>query len=503
MIYRRDRLRDLMKLTWPGWRPIGLCALMCGAAVGLERLDPFPEDRLQVQASPATLPSTRVVPTRAIAEGTPLLSLVVDRDSLHDPVRGLLTHPQASGREWERPGYISYFDEGQLKLATKTGVRLHGGDSRVHSKVKSYRFYFRPSYGVPALPSSTFFDGGPSGNVTRVIAHNDVRRNPDRSEWHLVNPLAYDIARRLGAIVPRTQPVTFYLNGELQGLYVLTEHITPDFLEARFGHRNFAIQSGPGGESTRLLIWAARTRPFTMETAAAVIDIDNLTSWALAILFCGTTDVLSQSPMIRDQSRPDSRWFWIMWDLDHSFMDRYRRASEPWLLDSYHTLLYNREARSRILTRLLREDVDYRRYFARRLAAALNHQLTRSFLEERYWHYFEIAQRSDVREDYLKVLLQFLRERPRALWDLSARYLKTGPPATVSVTGPEAAAVVIDGFATQLPYTGTYLPGTPFALDARGAPGIGGWRVNGEPAGEAVSLQVSGNLTIEAITPGH
>jgi hypothetical protein len=490
-----------MTLTWPGWRPIGLCALISSAAVGLDRLDPFPEDRLQVQASPATLPSTRVAPTRAIAEGTPLMSLVVDRDSLHDPVRGLLTHPQASGREWERPGYVSYFDGGSLKLATKAGVRLHGGDSRVHSKVKSYRLYFRPSYGVPALPSSTFFDDRPSGIVTRVIAHNDVRRNPDRSEWHLVNPLAYDIAERLGGIVPRTQPVRFYLNGEPQGLYVLTEHITPEFLEARFGHRNFTIQSDPGGESTRLFVWAARTRPFTMETAAQVVDIDNLTSWALTILFCATTDVLSQSPMIRDQSEPDARWFWVMWDLDHSFMDRYSVAPQPWLLDSYHTLLNKREARSRILTRLLRGDAGYRRYFARRLAVALNHQLSRPFLDERYSHYVEVALRNGISDNYLKLLSEFLRERPRALWNLSAKYLKTGPPATVTVAGPETATVVIDGFATQLPYTGTYLPGTSFALEARGAPGIGGWRVNGEPVGEAVSLQVTGNLTIEAITP--
>ena len=492
-----------MQLTWPGWRPIGLCALMTSAAVGLERLDLFPEDRLQVQASPATLPSTRVIPTRAIAEGAPLLSLVVDRDSLHDPVHGLLTRPQASGREWERPAYVSYFDGGSLKLATKTGVRLHGGDSRVHSKVKSYRFYFRPSYGVPAMPSSIFFDGAPSGILTRVIAHNDVRRNPDGSEWHLVNPLAYDIARRLGGIVPRTTPVRFYLNGEPQGLYVLTEHITPEFLEARFGHRNFAIQSEPGGDSTRLFVWAARTRPFTMATVAEVVDIDNLTSWALTILFCATTDVLSQGPMIRDRSEPDARWFWIMWDLDHSFMDRYNTAAQPWLLDSYRTLLNKREARSRILTRLLRGDAAYRRYFARRLAAALNHQLPRPFLEERYWHYAEIAQRSGVSDNYSKRLLEFLRERPSALWDLSAKYLKTGRAVTITVRGPEAMAVTIDGFVTKLPYTGTYLPGSPFALDARDAPGIRGWRVNGAMVREAVSLEVRENLTIEAVTQGN
>jgi hypothetical protein len=482
------------------WRPLALCAFMAGAAFALERLDPFPEDRIQVQPSPATLPSTRIIPARAVAEGMPLLSLVIERDALYDPASGILTHLEERGREWERPGYISYFAEGRLKLATKTGVRLHGGDSRRYSKAKSYRFYFRSGYGPPALPSSIFFTTGPASNLTRVIAHNDARADGDRRLWHLVNPLAYDIARRLGGITPRTQPTRFYLNGEPQGVYVLTEQISPEFLEARFGHRDFSIQEL--GDPTRLLGWATRTRPFTMDVAAKVVDIDNLTSWALTILFCATTDVLGQSPIVRDRTDPNARWFWITWDLDHSFMDLYKSGAEPWLLDSYNTLLYNREGRSRILTRLLRGDDAYRRYFARRLSAALNHQLSPAFLEQRYWHYVETALRAGSADSgYSKALLRFLRERPRALWDLTVKHLKTERPATVTVTGPPGSTVDIDGYKTVLPYTGTYLRGTPFLLDAQGASAIGGWRVNGRVTAGVVALDVKEDLHIEAIGP--
>ena len=482
------------------WHPLALCTFMAGAAFGLERLDPFPEDRIQVQPSPATLPSTRAIPATAVAQGTPILSLVIERDALYDPASGILTNFDRRGREWERPGYISYFANGRLQVATKTGVRLHGGDSRRYSRTKSYRLYFRSSYGPPALPSSTFFSTGPASDLTRVIAHNDVRSDGDRRPWHLVNPLAYDIAARLGGITPRTQPARFYLNGEPQGLYVLTEHISPEFLEARFGHRDFSIQAL--GDPTRLLGWAIRTRPFTMDVAAKVVDIDNLTSWALTILFCATTDVLGQSPLVRDRTDPNARWFWITWDLDHSFMDRYKSAAAPWLLDSYHTLLYNREGRSRILTRLLREDDAYRRYFGTRLSAALNHQLSPAFLEERYWHYEETAWRTGIVDSgYSKAMLQFLRERPRALWDLTAKYLKTEGPATVTVTGPPGTTVDIDGFKTVLPYTGTYLRGTPFVLNAQGTSAIGGWRVNGRATSPVVELDVEENLHIEPINP--
>jgi hypothetical protein len=237
-----------------------------------------------------------------------------------------------------------------------------------------------------------------------------------------------------------------------------------------------------------------------MDAAAKVVDIDNLTSWALTILFCATTDVLGQSPIVRDRTDPNARWFWITWDLDHSFMDRYKSGAEPWLLDSYHTLLYNREGRSRLLTRLLREDDAYRRYFARRLSAALNHQLSPAFLEERYWYYVETALRGGGADSgYSTALLRFLRERPRALWDLTVKYLKTERPAAVTVTGPAGTPVDIDGFRTVLPYTGTYLPGTPFLLDAQGASAIAGWRVNGRVTPVVVALDVKEDLHIEAI----
>ena len=41
--------------------------------------------------------------------------------------------------------------------------------------------------------------------------------------WYFVNPLAYDIARRMGAIAPETKPVRFFVNGEYYGPFVLTE----------------------------------------------------------------------------------------------------------------------------------------------------------------------------------------------------------------------------------------------------------------------------------------
>jgi hypothetical protein len=474
-----------------------LCAVIVTLGSGIEWLDPFPEDRYQVQLSAETLPSTRAVSPRSVAEGMEVLSVVVHDDALHDPEGGLLTHPGARGRLWERPGYASYFTDGRLRLASSAGLRIHGGRSRRYSPVKSFRLYFRQKYGLPAVPADLLFGEGPANNLTSVIAHNDVRKDRKGREWHLVNPLAYDIARRLGGITPRARPMQFYLNGEKQGVYVLTERINDEFFEARFGHADFDINSGRS--RTQLRRWLRTTKPFTMERVGAVVDLPNLTSWALTVLFCATTDVLPlrQSPLVRDLRDPAARWFWVTWDLDHSFMDVYLGAPQPWLLDTYARLLSRSEPRSQILTRLLRTP-DFSRYFSDRLSAALNHQLTPEFLEERFGFYREAALRRGVADTrYLTVLDTFLKERPQVLWDLTTKHLKTEDPVAVAVTGQPGTTVMIDGFSATLPYTGKYFPGASFVLDG----GSAAWIVNGRlHRGQRVSFEVKEPVVI---APAH
>ena len=84
--------------------------------------------------------------------------------------------------------------------------------------------------------------GGQSDPITRLVVHNDRRHDGRGRWWHLVNPLAYDIARQIGAVTPNTQPVRFFINGEFLGIYVLTEHIRRRSSEAVTGT---ATSSGP------------------------------------------------------------------------------------------------------------------------------------------------------------------------------------------------------------------------------------------------------------------
>jgi hypothetical protein len=482
--------------TWLAW-PVVLIAL--GTVIDTRGL--LEDSRFAVSRRPELMPSTLGVPREYLVTGQPLLSVYTWRDDLHDPVRGILVHPLARGRTWERFAYASYFENAVLRFATGTGLRVHGGRSREWSVNKSFGLFFRYRYG--SAPDASLFFSGPSGTVRRIVVHNDIRNDRTGRAWHFINPLAYDIAARIGAIVPRTRPIRFILNGELQGAYVLTEHIGPEFLEARFGHGDFGIDDT--ANPRRVLRWARGLKPMTAPAVSEEVDLQNLTSWALSYLFCGTTDVW-QGVLARDQRAAKGRWFWINWDMDHSFMDLYQRApaGRPWEIDTYRSLLgVNSDARSLILTRLLKEDDSYRRTFAERLVAMLNHDLTPRFLRGRLEHYRLAAAQHGVKErEFLEIIEAYFAGRPAALLAQTRKYLGLSESAAVVVTAAGNTPLLIDGRPTPTPYEGRYFPETPIQLEVPAADRerFDGWSVNGKMAGRDTRIAVSaaGETRIEA-----
>lgn len=480
--------------AWLLW-PLGLAALGLAA----ESSGIFPELRFAVHRNPADMPSTRLVRPPELAAGHPLLSISVEPEDLLDPRRGLLVHPAERGREWERFAYTSFFKEGRLLFASGAGLRVHGGRSRIGSDKKSFSLRFRRRYGKPEAPSELFF-GQPGSDLERLIVHNDVRPDGTGRRWQFANPLAYDIAARIGGLTPRTLPVRFLLNGEAQGVYVLTEPIDAAFFEARFGHRDFDME--PSETSVRLREWATTTRRFTMATAATKVDVENLTRWVISILFCGTTDIW-QGTLARDRRVSQERWFWVTWDLDHSFMDVYRRARVPWEINTFSSLLGKPDARSRILGRLL-QDAAFRDYFAQSVTDVLNHRLTAQFLSARVNHYRVIAGQYGVADqEFLDIAEQFLAERPAEVRRLMQEHAGAGPVFAVRVQSEPAGPLEIDGERTVESYEGRYFLNSRVSVEvpAGARSRFLGWKINGTPVADAeptMTLPVDGPLVITA-----
>ena len=130
--------------------------------------------------------------------------------------------------------------------------------------------------------------------------------------YHLVNPLAYDIARAMGNITPETRPVRFYLNGTFQGVYVVTEHFdVRDFFEPHNGRRAYMNYD----QLDRLWNEVQSLTPLRMRTIGPLVDIDNLTRWFMAMEFCGTRDAYQGPGQFYQPERTPAPWFWVTWDM--------------------------------------------------------------------------------------------------------------------------------------------------------------------------------------------
>ena len=462
-----------------------LCVGLLAVGLVADNLAWLSNLRVVVQRSPSQFPSSLAVPSSERSRPGSLLSVYTAPRYLHDPDYGLLTNPMQVGRVWEHPATVSYFEDGNLRFASNAGLRVHGGSSRRGFPVMSFRLYFRRAYGSVQFRPGTLF-GGKGDPLTRLVAHNDLRlgfdsdRGLDRRGrwWHLVNPLAFDIARRVGALAPETQPASFVLNGEPQGLYVLTEHVREPYLVSRFGHDQF--DRADGELRGRLMRELLDRRPLTMAGASTRIDVESLTRWFISIAFCATSDPF-QAVMFRDRTRPGARWFWVNWDMDHSFMDFYESAPVPSRQDPFRETIGRGALEARVIRRLIDEDPAYRAYLAGAFLDALNHRITPAFLDERFRHYRAIAERFGLgNENYLNILEEFLELRPAYVRERLVQHLSLDPLHRVQIEGPPGAVFRIDDRTVASGFSGWYLRGTEIRVGlAEAADDFSHWIVGG------------------------
>ncbi len=427
----------------------------------------------------------------------PLIAINVDPEDLYSRKWGILTHYTGHGREWERRATMAYYVDGREVFATRAGLRLHGGKSRLPDNVHSYRLHFREEYGAVEFKRGVLFT--PSNEpIRRLVVHAD---------WPEAYPfaglLAFDMAERLGGTVPRTQPVVLVLNGKVQErMFWLSEHVGRTAWANRIGHNEFQMHIVKGEQEPishrnygGFHRWVLKTpEPLDLAEAEARADLDNLSAYVLAVAYGGATDGF-QGAALFDPRAERPRWAWITWDLDHSFWDVYgdRSQREPWEKGSwdliYKTRAYSQyvawrnagDARSVLFTRLMNHSPVFRARFLRYVTDMLNHRLTEAFLRERIARYEQLARdfgRTNFAfaDDYR----EFARRRPALLREGLRQLFAAGAVRRVEVRAPAGTALMIDGFPETAPYAGHYFDGQTVAVEAVGK--IAGWQVNGAPA---------------------
>lgn len=471
------------------------------------------------EAPTRQLPPESPLDAACFKPGWPLLAVRIAPADLKSAKWGIISNWRGHGREWERPAHIVYYDgAGRAQFETQAGVRLHGGRSRLPGNSRNLRIHFRDIYGAASFPTPPDFQPTPPGAVRRLVVHADW---PDCSPF--ANALAFDVSARIGGIVPAHLPVQLVVNGVPWGRYYLTEHLSPSEWERHVGHNDFLMYIHKGKhepEATQDLggfhdLLRAAPAPLTLAMVTNRVDIDNVSRFILAMVYCGNSDGF-QGAAVLDHRQTTPRWNWISWDMDHSFWDPYRGDTQraTWQTEGWERAYcppasprkalwrQGADVRALLFTRLMDECPDYRRDFLRLVMHALNHRLTPAFLDTRIAVYERLAEADGIKERaFIDDYRQFVRRRP-AFLRAELQNLFGVTFANCAVDGTAGHRLLVDGEAEEPGYQGAYLLGEwiDVAIPASDRAAFSHWEIDGETVNAPqVKRRVTGPLVIRAV----
>ncbi len=455
---------------------------------------------------PTRLAATLGVGQEWIDRGVPVVSLLIDPEDREELEGNLFER----GRDWERPAFFTYIDQGQVRFTSRVGARIHGGGGRRTGRW-GYRLYFRRSYGRERFPLDLFPTGGELG-AKRIILRQDGGPGRHGLVFHFQNAIASDIARLVGLPYVHSQPAAIFVNGDFLGVRSVTERIDQQFVSSHFGfedsliartkktRRNMRSKLRQGSRETyrEFLRWASIGDTPSLEEVRERVDLNNLIRWILLVQVVGIDDFL-QGTAVLNQSDPEARMFWVPWDLGIS-LGIWRKGHITTSADVNRFKPYflkpsrREDPRTALNGRLLNSSSEYRSEFSSTLDEIWNHLLTPDFQSILIEKYRARCLAFGLDDEYLKIIARFLRDRPAILRRQLQFYFDFGEVYEVAVRSPAGTSLLIDGHSRENSYDGTYFEGSVLRLEVQNH-AVGdrlAWEVDGHRReGSKLELEMS------------
>ncbi len=284
----------------------------------------------------------------------PVVSIASDWIGLN----ALHNTPEQRGIDWERPINMEYFTStGKVEFNVLAGIRIHGGFSRKFSPKKSYRLYFRKSYGGPGKLEYPLFADSTVKKFDKLVLRAGsqdtfLHRNiPGLSDKHATakyigDQVTRNLHQAMGQPIAHGSWVLLYLNGEFWGLYNLTERIDMDFLKsysskesdwdviAKEGgwengvwfNREEAKEGGDGAwiENQNWVGSADFSNPGNIGVLEWRVDVENVFSYLFLEAYVQNTDWPDANWIVYRRKDPaaighEAQWRMIVWDAEISF----------------------------------------------------------------------------------------------------------------------------------------------------------------------------------------
>ena len=306
--------------------------------------------------------------------GFPTVNLTMNRDDMFGP-DGIYQNTYGTGREWERPVAIEYFDPATgADFNIDAGIRLHGGDSRAPDKSPkhSFRLYFRSDYGDADLDYGLFDDDLFGSRATDEFDTLVLRA---RSNFSWLYPNIFEGQRKyalflrdqwlrdthlaMGQPAAHGRYVHLYINNLYWGLYNIQERPSAPFLAEYFGGTKDEYDAINGGEAVDgdLNAWNAMydiaangvVDASAYNAIQQYLDLENLADFIILQHYVGNTDWAGSNWYAGRRRVPGAGFKFFVWDgeqilehLDETELDR-NRIDHPSFV--FNQLMANSEFR--------------------------------------------------------------------------------------------------------------------------------------------------------------
>lgn len=328
----------------------------------------------------------------------PVVSISTNPANLWDPDSGIYVMGRNASpdfpyfganfwQDWERPVHVEFFEyPDKLGFSIDGGVKIHGQWGCAYPQ-KSLAIFTHGKYGNSDIPCK-LFSNRPNKSFQSFLLRNSG------NDWGVTmfrDELMQGLAEGMNVELQAYRPAVVYLNGEYWGLQNLREKVNEHYLAEHFGvnpdevdilENNGVINEGESSAWLTLVDFYSTHDLSVLENYQYVadrIDIDNFIDYNIAEIYVDNRDWPGNNVKFWRHRPTNSKWRWIVFDLDFGFglfdANAYRFntlefALEPngpgWPNPSWSTLL---------LRKLIAND-EFRQKFINRFADCLNTRFT-------------------------------------------------------------------------------------------------------------------------------
>jgi hypothetical protein len=273
-------------------------------------------------------------------QALPSVSIVLPLQDLFGNDRGIYSHPEESGEQWERRCSFELINPGQSNIQVDCGIRIQGGWNRrpEESPKHSFRLVFKKKYGAGKLHAAIFGKDAPaefdslilrSGCNNSWLHWSGIERKRGeliRDQW------MRDTFREMGHPTAAGIFVHLYLNGLYWGIYNLTERPDAAFAASHLGglprdYDSFNAEKlieGTRDAWTELMnrLHQLGKSPAAYLAVAEMLNLQSFADYMIVNLYGANADWDRHSNWYAARRRvPPGKFLFFIWDAERTLED--------------------------------------------------------------------------------------------------------------------------------------------------------------------------------------